>query len=270
MKFILPSFTVIFVLTLNLTIQAALIRVSQESAPGVGDFENNILGTVESYIPPSGSNLDLAEIYHYGTPISWSYNGQENGAPDTIEKGMMNFFYEDSEGNLGFYQVIGNPGGSNEIGGTAQVYWKLEGDTAVYYVIDDGGDTLYAFNADTQLVETTLDNVEDVYNEGYDSYTLHQTADSTIFASKQRLVSSGTDGYGIGYIEGDWSLTGHINEFDLFENWQIMSADSNNISLSTDLNRNVRYEIIQVPEPSTGLMFVLSTLTFAHRRRTNC
>ena len=57
---------VLAVLVLSAGAHAGLIRVSQESAAGAGDFDANVLGVIESFVP-TPATLTVAQFYQYGS-----------------------------------------------------------------------------------------------------------------------------------------------------------------------------------------------------------
>lgn len=79
--------------------QAGVIAVSQESAPGVGDFDANPLGFIDSF-SFAGS---AADFYDYG---GFSYNNVDPPAtPNTLQ-----YFFADTTDGLAFFQVVDAPG----------------------------------------------------------------------------------------------------------------------------------------------------------------
>lgn len=74
---------------------AGFIEVSQESAPGAGDFLSNPLGVIESF-EYAGT---AADFYDYGF---FSYNGSN---PPATSNTLQYFFVQATDG-LGFFQVV--------------------------------------------------------------------------------------------------------------------------------------------------------------------
>ncbi len=247
---------------------AGMIRVSQESAAGAGDFDNNILGAIEVY---SGSGT-FADFYQYGSPVNSSYNGQLNGGPEAVADGVLNFFVNDASGNLGFFTVIDAP--ADPDGFIVKMKWELTGDKAQFGILDDGNATAikYAYNSSTGLLESTLANLDDVFNYNTDAYTLEQSIDSTVFGTVNRGLFCCTDGYVIGHLNNDWSMIGSFWDQELSGiigggSWLGMSADGSQISLAVENGRRVRFDmgpLAPVPEPSAFflLIFGLAGLRF--------
>jgi len=59
------------------TSAAYTFQISQETSPGLGDFDSNILWFVDTFT----TDLTSSEFYSYADPIAVSYNGNENGGP---------------------------------------------------------------------------------------------------------------------------------------------------------------------------------------------
>ena len=95
------------------------IVVSQESAPGAGDFDANVLGTV---LAVSSPGVTAAAYYSYGNPISNSYNGSVPVASDTSR-----VFLVDTRDGLSLFVVHDSP---DLTGGLVQSHWSLIGTPA--------------------------------------------------------------------------------------------------------------------------------------------
>ena len=218
---------------------AALIRVSQESSAGAGDFDANVLGTISTY----STTLSSTAFYQYNSPDGSSYNGEENGGPAPISNTTINFFALTSNG-LTFYNVHDQPGDGD--GGSVRMSWSLAGgDTAAFMVGDDGSEGL-----------NPALNVQ-----------------STSFTTFHRWLDCCTDGFGLGTIDGaGWELFGEFDTNDVFDggsiaNWSALSADGGIINLNLSLDRRVRFDMA-VPEPSIIALFGagLIGLGFVRRR----
>ena len=106
---------------------AARIRVSQESAPGRGDFDS-----VNSFfIDLFATTGTTTDFYSYGQGAASSYNG-----PIDLASSTANLFFVDGEDGLSFFNVYGNlrPGPNK---GVARMEFQLFGDTANFLVEDD-------------------------------------------------------------------------------------------------------------------------------------
>jgi hypothetical protein len=99
-------FTALLTLAVALPLSAVPIRVSQESAPGAGDFDSNILGIISSF--DAGAQTP-AEVYNY---TGSAYHGTVvPGVSDT----QQTFFVVTSSGLALFniYDVAGDSTGGN-------------------------------------------------------------------------------------------------------------------------------------------------------------
>jgi hypothetical protein len=105
------------------------IRVSQESAPGAGDFDKHILGTIKS-LPSTGKAGDFYMMGRSGPRYG-------NSKPALIASTAHFFFVNGSDG-LAFFAVYNKGGGSSN--GTAKAKFELSGGTAKILVSDDQGE----------------------------------------------------------------------------------------------------------------------------------
>ena len=75
---LIPGLIAILVIAFpSIQLQAARIRVSQESRPGAGDFDQNVLGSIES---ADAGGVSAAEFYSYSEEYYFSFRG--NGPPN--------------------------------------------------------------------------------------------------------------------------------------------------------------------------------------------
>jgi hypothetical protein len=205
---IVLSFLVCLIFGVITSANAQQIRVSQESAAGAGDFDDNVLG----FINPFDSALTTAEFYQYGVPNGASYNGELNGGPDPISSKSQIFLVSASDG-LSLVVVHDNPNDGS--GGSTQTRWNLSGDTAAQVLADDPGEPVAV------------------------------SAGGTQFDSTKNWLACCTDGYAIGYLEGYWEMLGQfVNLPSGITNWDVVSSDFSNISLVLDPGRRVRLDTI--------------------------
>lgn len=191
---------------------AALIRVSQESAAGAGDFDTNILGLVTSF----DTALTASSYYNYNAPNAASYNGELNGGPASVDE-LSQLFLVDAADGLTLFILHDDSLGTD--GGTANTQFDLSGDTASIGVRDDG-------------------------EPGY-------TDTGVSFSASHNWIACCTDGYTIGSLDGSWSMLGQFTSAPTgLSNWQVTSADGTNQSLVLSEGRRVRLDMaIAVPEP---------------------
>ena len=209
--------------------QAALIRVSQESAGGAGDFDANVLGFIDSY----SSALSAAAYYNYGNiPASF-----DDGAQDvTLTSNKSHLFFVDGSDGLSAYMVHDKP--NDGAGGMAGMTLTLAGDTAAVLVRDDAGEGVAVGGGGTS------------------------------FVSRHNWVGCCTDGFVIGSLDNDWELFAEFDSrsWNGFAGWMTFGS-GNSIDLTSDLNRRVRFDV--VPEPSIIALFGLGLIGmgFARRRK---
>jgi len=230
-------------ISVSATAQSALIRVSQESATGAGDFDANVLGTISTF----DTALTSAAFYQYGSPNGASYNGENNGGPAPVSDTTINFFAITSDG-LTFYNVHDRPNDGS--GGDADMTWSLTGgDTAAFMVGDDSSEGL--------------------------SPGLNVQA--TSFTSRHRWLDCCTDGFGLGTIDGGgWELFGEFDSSSPYDGgellaWSALSADGGVIPLAFELDRQVRFDLASpIPVPAAFWLFgtaLLGFVGFSRRRK---
>jgi len=192
----------------------APVRVSQESAPGAGDFDNNILGYVDPYV----TSLTTAAYYQYGTPNGASFNGPE--PPLTPDRSHL-FLVRASDG-LSLFVVHDIPNDTS--GGTSRMHWEIFGDTVAVLQGDDP-------------------------NEG-----MTISGGGTIIDSRHGWSPCCTDGFAVGSLDGFWTAIGDFNippASTSMNEWHVYSSDNSSIPLAFEMNRRVRldYHTSLDPEP---------------------
>ena len=93
-RFVIKSVAAAMLVSVSFAAQSASIRVSQESAAGLGDFDANILGTIDTF----DTALSIAGFYQYNVPDGASYNGDLNGGPAPISSVTQGFFVNATDG----------------------------------------------------------------------------------------------------------------------------------------------------------------------------
>ncbi|MHC4642535.1 MAG: DUF7901 domain-containing protein [Planctomycetota bacterium] len=192
----------------------APVRVSQESAPGAGDFDNNVLGYVDPYVTP----LTTAGYYQYGTPNGASFNGPE---PPLISDRSHLFLVRASDG-LSLFVVHDIPGDAS--GGTSKMHWEIFGDTVAELQNDDPGEGL------------TI------------------SGGGTVIDSRHGWSTCCTDGFAVGSLDGFWTAIGDFNTptaSTSMNEWHVYSSDNSSIPLAFVMNRRVRldYHTSLDPDP---------------------
>jgi hypothetical protein len=210
-----------------------LIEVAQESAAGAGDFDANVLGTID----PFNTGLTAVIFYQYGTPNASSYNGELNGGPNPVSS-LTQVFLVGTPDGLTLMVVHDNPNDGS--GGSTQTRWNLTGDTAAQVQVQPG------------------DPGEPVTVSG----------GGTQFDCTKNWIGCCTDGYAIGDLAGDWTLFGQFLTVPTgITNWAVVSSDFSVVALTLTPGRRVRLQ--KVPEPATlGLIvFGLAGISWVARRR---
>ena len=183
----------------------APVRVSQESAPGVGDFDNNILGYVDPYVTP----LTTAGYYQYGIPNASSFNGPE--PPLTSDRSHL-FLVRASDG-LSLFVVHDIPNDAS--GGTSKMHWEIFGDTVAELQNDDPGEGL------------TI------------------SGGGAIIDSSHGWSTCCTDGFAVGSLDGFWTAIGDFNippASTSMNEWHVYSSDNSSIPLAFEMNRRIRLD----------------------------
>ena len=215
--------------------QAALIRVSQETGVGTGDFDANVLGTIESY---SSGGLTIADYYKYGNPDVASYNGPN---PLPVSSLTQSFFVEASDG-LHLVVVHDNPNDGS--GGRTRMTTVLAGGaggSGSFTVGDDPGEGL----------------------------AISDVGSDRIFDTRHGWAPCCTDGYAIGALSAGDVLFAEFDELPTgITDWQASGNTLGNISLVLNPGVRVRFDNISVPEPGSIalLMLGLAAIGFSRRR----
>jgi hypothetical protein len=211
--------------------EATLIRVSQESGAGAGDFDANVLGFVNPFVTP----LTAAGFYQYGTPNRASYNGELNGGPTPISS-LTQLFLVDADDGLSLFVVHDNPNDGS--GGRTQTRWNLTGDTAAQVQADDPGEPVVVSAGDTQ------------------------------FDSVKNWAPCCTDGYALGSLDGSWAMYGQFLATPIgITDWAVVDNDFTSIPLVLDEGRRVRLDAV-VPEPATLILLGVGLAGLPLLRRT--
>lgn len=218
-RFLCVLFLVLGILAFALPASALQFRVSQESSTGAGDFDANVLGFIDAFIP-APATLTTAGFYQYGTPFAASYNGELNGGPVPVSS-LSQVFMVDASDGLSLVVVHDKPVDGS--GGSTRTRWNLVGDTAAQVLADDPGEPVIV------------------------------SAGGTQFDSTKNWLACCTDGYAIGSLDGNWAMYGSFLASPTgITSWQATSAGSADIALA--LNAGQRVRIDAVPEPGTLLL----------------
>lgn len=206
------------------------VRVSQESAPGVGDFDANVLGFVE-LLPASSS---AATQYSYDFPEASSYNGLL--LPQIADRSNL-AFVETSDHGLCLFVFHDRAVPDDVDGGRAEMSFTLSG---------DGDGALIVVQDDPAPVDPN-----DVYTGA---------AGSSQFAGRWGWSPCCTDGFVLGDLDPNWQLIVAFTDVDAsastptiqgLSDWFIHSGDGQKLQLAFQINRRVRLDTVSGPCPLT-------------------
>ena len=195
------------------------IRVSQESAPGAGDFADNVLGFLGAY-PSLGTTA--TEFYGYGIPEGSSWNG----ALLTPVADRSHFVFADTLEGLTLFVIHDRAIPNDPDGGDAELMYEFIND-------DDGGEI----------------TVRDDPNDGYSG-----EPGDLVFTSDHAWATCCTDGLALsgldceGILDVTFTDTGGGPTIDGLTEWVAYSSNGDQITLALEEERTVRFEV--VPPPS--------------------
>jgi len=182
------------------------IRVSQETSPGAGDFDNNVLGFVKALQSDSGA----ADFYKYG--LAGPNYG--NSVPRITALASHLFFVNASDGLALF--VVHNTSNRAEtsVAGTAETRFELSGGSATILQADDNEE------------KGTI-------------------AGGTVFTTKMRWAGANTDGMVIGALPVGFTILGQFTAppTGLGRGWEVISADGSTIPLRLVPGQRVRLDV---------------------------
>jgi hypothetical protein len=196
---------------------AARIRVAQESRPGLGDFDKNVLGFIDAYFEKEKAASDF---YSYEEIAQYSFGGPH----PRLRKDTSHLFFATVKEGLSLFIVHDSPG--DEDGGIAVMRLGVEG--------DPNGARVLVF--------------DDPYSD-WDSYAAEEGG-RKIF-TWHRWFPCCTDGLVLSTFEGGWkvflefpakdTLNGDIT-LQGMKFWRAFSADGSGIALKLEKGRRVRLD----------------------------
>jgi hypothetical protein len=196
------------------------VRISQESAPGAGDFDANVLGSI---LPFSLATQTASTVYQYGRPFGSSYNG----TVVTAESSKSKLFLVQTSDGLALFVVHDRP--SDASGGRAEMRFELSGNS-------NGGAR--------RMVEDDPNSANDIGRPG-------NLFGPTEFQTVHEWVDCCTDGVVIGTLEGPWSMlvqfrnnSGIASPLRGIDIWEATSANGSNVALNLQLGRRVRLDSV--------------------------
>ena len=195
------------VATLGGTPQRILqIRISQETSPGAGNFDSNVLGFV------SALNTDgtAAAFYMYGA-AGPNYG---NSVPKITANTSHLFFVNGSDGLALFVVHNTSNRAEHSSGGSAETLFNLLGGTARILLSDDAGEAT-------------------------------SSEDGTTFTGHHEWASENTDGMVIGALPVGFTIIGQFTSppSGLDGGWEVISSDGSTIPLHLVPGQRVRLDV---------------------------
>jgi len=205
-----------------------LTEIAQESAPGAGDFDENVLGNLLIY-PWLGQ---ASTFYAYNIPEGDSWNGQSLTPVADRSHLLMSATLNGVTLNVVHDRAIPD----DPDGGHAEMMIELLGD-------EDGV---------TRTVEDDPDDAADVFTG---------EPGESVFTSAQSWSPCCTDGFALSGFDGAWtayvqftSVDGNPDNgvFTGMSEWVAYSADGSEISLALEEGRRVRLVGLPCPADCNG------------------
>lgn len=211
------------------------IRVSQESSPGLGDFDENVLGCIKVF-----ETADSAKDYYAYDTCGDSFGNVDFINQHGLIAGRSHLFLVCGCDGLSLFIVHDKPdcapGPNNPNDGRAEMRFGLLGDP----------------NGARRTVED-----DPTAMDPYDAYTPALGEWGTIFGSQHKWYPGRTDGEAITGLDGeDWSMLVEFTEYDSnsatpviggLNSWFAYSEDGSTIELDLEADRRVRLDCC-IPE----------------------
>ncbi len=224
---------------------AARIRVAQESRPGAGDFDQNILGYIDAYYE---KDKTAGEFYSYEDVAEYSFNGSN----PRLRGDTSHLFFVTAKEGLALFIVHDKP--NDPDGGVAIMRLKVAGDP-------DGARILV---------------FDDPYSD-WDTFQAHPGGQE--FTTWHRWFACCTDGLVLGSLEGGWKI---FLEFPIKDEvagtetvhglkfWKAISPDGKLVSMKLEKGRRVRLDpmgpLVRLPRPANSNSYFLSSIHFGLER----
>lgn len=191
-----------------------LTEIAQESAPGKGDFDANVLGTVLSFPTPGSA----AQFYAYDFPVEQSWSGQKL----TPVADRSHVLLADTIDGLTLAVVHDRAVPDDGDGGRAETRIEfLMGSESVFRSVEDG-------------------EAEDVFTGN---------AGDAVFTAENSWAECCTDGFALSGIGDEWSAYLQFADvdgdpgnvvIDGLTEWVVYSADGSEIPLALNGGQRVR------------------------------
>jgi hypothetical protein len=200
-------------LFINFAQAGTMYRISQESAPGLGDFDDNILG----FIDPFRTSQTAFSYYRY-------FGGSFNGFRPTLQSNISHLFLLDAADGLSLLTVHDKPRDLG--GGFASMRFDLENDTADIRFVDEPAD--FSRSTGSQFN----------FSWGWGSCC----TDGAIIGSLDNDWTVFSQFNQLGVVEGG-RLRG----------WKAFSAQGTSVNLNLAIGKRVRIDRESVPEPEVDV-----------------
>lgn len=218
---------------------ASFVEIAQESAPGVADFDDNVLGVLLAYV----TNEDTESFYAYDVPEACSWNGHLL----TPIEDRSHLLLALTDDGMSLVVVHDRAFPDDSDGGHAEMMFEL--------MNDDNG----SFRSVEDDPEAPGPNC---VGRGETAYT-GEDGDS-VFTSRQDWDECCTDGLALSGLDCQWSMLVQFTDVDdnetppAFEGlteWVAYSADGTEIPLALEEDRRVRLQatvIAKCPGDANG------------------
>ena len=203
------------------------IEITQESAPGAGDFSNNVLGFILAY-PTSSS---AASFYAYNVPEGDSWNGQS--LKPVVDRSHL--LVADTTDGLTLVVVHDRAIPDDPDGGLAEMRFELLNDPdGIFRSVED-------------------DPPSNEAGAGYAG-----GSGDMVFTTGHKWSTCCTDGVALSGLDGPWSMFVQFTEVDGdsgtapiqgLNEWFAYSSDGTEIGLAMEVGRRVRLRGIDVSIP---------------------
>jgi hypothetical protein len=223
-QYISRLFIAAILISISFSAQSAMIRVSQESAPNAGDYDNHVLGYIDTFV----TSLSIADFYGYNNSGAPSYNGTD---PATVSSMTQGFFVEASDG---LHYVVVNDARLDGSGGRSRMVTLLAGGA--------GGTSAFSVHDDPSPS---------------DSYaTTDLVTGGRRFETHQFWSDCCTDGYAIGDLGSSFiMLAAFLAVPEGITSWQATGNSRADIALELDPRRAVLFDLAPVPIPAAVWLF---------------
>jgi hypothetical protein len=243
------TFLVLLVLLFGVTAHAgaALIQVYQESSPGAGDFDSNLLGSIGIF---DQSGLTAAQVYNYDVGDNNSYNGTV--VTPVLDTTQM-FFVNTLEG-LSLFVLHDKKIGDTDTGSNwAQLRYDFASLTTADFLVKD---------------DPPADDPDDQYN----GPSYHGVANTFVTVNRWS-ESAATDGVVIGDLGTEFpmfvSFKSGRGDYPIgINSWKAVGPGDETVNLALTVDRRVRLNVVPIPSAAWLLGFGLVGLVALRRKLT--